>query len=416
MRLPARSSASLAATRSGIPSRSGALTESNSVAGRRGASYVLDATNGNVLRSLEDDATLCHGPSRLMRDGRHVYTLDGQLVIWDLHTGQATARLGDAKTGYSDFAADPNDQEVVLLSAAKPNSGRQLEWWDVASRRKRHTVPQSPLSPPTFSPDCRLIAACVSDNALIMWDARTGKPLHEWKGPRIGKALAFSPDSRSILVATADGAALWDAKSFQKLRDLDACGAGADFALFSPRGHVVMIAMNAGQIWFWDVTSGRKLLNTGKDQPPMVTCGEFSPDGKQVLLGNTAGTLNVWDVASGKRLQRIEVHHWLYDVALFPGLKRAMTCSSHDAIVIWDLATGKELVQVLRLADEKGWIAITPRASSTAPRKYSTAPSSVSGVARRPGCSVPLQGNRAVRACSATVLGDPFAHSALKGP
>ncbi len=108
---------------------------------------VLDATNGNVLRSLEDDATLCHGPSRLMRDGRHVYTLDGQLVIWDLHTGQATARLGDAKTGYSDFAADPNDQEVVLLSAAKPNSGRQLEWWDVAPRRSGTRSPRARFPP-----------------------------------------------------------------------------------------------------------------------------------------------------------------------------------------------------------------------------------------------------------------------------
>ena len=92
--------------------------------------------------------------------------------------------------------------------------------------------PPEPACPPTFSPDCRLIAACVSDNcADYVGRAATGKPLHEWKGPRIGKALAFSPDSRSILVATADGTALWDAKSFQKLRDLDACGAGADFAV-----------------------------------------------------------------------------------------------------------------------------------------------------------------------------------------
>ena len=29
-----------------------------------------------------------------------------------------------------------------------------------------------------------------------------------------------------------------------------------------------MIAMNAGQIWFWDVTSGRKLLNPAKTSPP----------------------------------------------------------------------------------------------------------------------------------------------------
>ena len=148
----------------------------------------------------------------------------------------------------------------------------------------------------------------------------------------------------------------------------------------------------------------------------MVTCGEFSPDGKQVLLGNTAGTLNVWDVASGKRLQRIEVHHWLYDVALFPGLKRAMTCSSHDAIVIWDLATGKELVQVLRLADEKGWIAITPKGLIDGTPEVLDRPifRVGSGAEARLFSPAPRESRRAC--LLGEVLGDPFAHSALKGP
>ncbi len=233
------------------------------------------------------------------------------------------------------------------------------------SKRQTVLAHRDRLKDEVFSPDGRFLATSASDGSLRLWDVAAARPLHEWKtrcAPR--GAFAFSPDGRLMLVIDADGAALWDTKSLEKVRDLHGYSGLADFVLFNPSDQRVLIAMNAdsgsGRLWFWDVASGRKLSVIGKEQTPAVTCGVFFPDGKQVLLGATDGKARLWDIASGKCVQQFPCHYISRSVALLPGLKQAMTDSTDDALRLWDIVTGDELVRVSRLEGEKGWIAITP--------------------------------------------------------
>jgi len=332
---------------------------------------VVEADSGKVVRRLEDTLRLCDGPSRLMADGRHVCTLNGQFVIWDLRSGQATARLGDAQTRYDDFAVDPQGRRIVLFSEKKPGPGCQMEWWEIATRSKQRTTfverdetaMRDKVWQATFSPDGSRLAIRTSSDSLVLWDAATAKPLDEWKGPFVGRAHAFSPDSRLLLIAGFKDAALWNTKSLAKVRDLEECGKWPGFALFSPDGQVAMMVMNQARdgrgLWFWDVASGRKLSTSGIDKLSGAKSGVIFPGGKRALLGNV-NTVTVWDIESGKLAQSFYVPHGVRSVALLPGGTQAMTDSDNGLVRLWDIATGKELVQVLRLADEKGWVAITP--------------------------------------------------------
>ncbi len=104
---------------------------------------------------------------------------------------------------------------------------------------------------------------------------------------------------------------------------------------------------------------GASFSTSGKGLDSAVKFGEFAPDGKVALLSD-GNTVCVWGLESEKLTQEFYVPNGVRSLALLPGAKQAMTDSDNGAVRLWDIETGKELVQVLRLEDEKGWVAITP--------------------------------------------------------
>jgi WD40 repeat protein len=221
----------------------------------------------------------------------------------------ATADFKTAFIGASDFkvseldlsAAKPQPKDlyahesyvtgVALVGDVLVSGGYdgKLLWWDVAAKKAIRTTNAHSkwIRKVIASPDGKLIASVADDMVCRLWDASSGKMLHELRGHQERTPHGYG----SMLYAVN----------------------------FSPDGHYLATGDKVGHIVVWDANSGKQLAAV--ETPVMYTWDAvqrlhsiggtrsvaFSPDGSQLAVGGMGKVGNI-DHLEGKA--RIEVFDW----------------------------------------------------------------------------------------------------------
>ena len=123
---------------------------------------------------------------------------------------------------------------------------------------------------------------------------------------------------------------------------------------FSPDGKQVLSGSEDSTVKLWDTASGRE-IRTFSGHTMRVLSVAFSPDGKQVLSGGS--TIKLWDAASGREIRTFSGGGG--SVAFSPDGKQVLSGSSDGTISVWDVSTGKKIIQFISF-DDGEWIVITP--------------------------------------------------------
>jgi WD40 repeat protein len=278
---------------------------------------ILDANrDGRTLTSPYEVRT-----AAFSRDGRYLLTTNGR--------GHTPVQLWDAATG----------KQVLLLRF--PRAG-----WYAA-----------------LSPDGKLVLTGGMDGTPRLWDASSGKELHQLEGNAWGIGPgSFSPDGASVVLPGAGNtASVWDTRRGTKRFGLAGHTGRMRQALFSPDGSRLVTLADDQTVLLWDATTGRRLHTLdwlrrhvdpavitppGRPHLSAVKSVEFSADGKRLLTVDSSSTARVWDVAGGKEVASFRWGVW--GARLSPDGARVVTWmggSQFPYLVVHDVSTGKEVAR-----------------------------------------------------------------------
>ncbi len=152
-------------------------------------------------------------------DGRRILTVSGTYVrIWDARTGQKLVEFDGPRLRINSFAVSPDEKWIALTF---------LEHWESTAVRIGGKIDRNPF--------------VVTDLVARVYDARTGVETLVLRGHenRV-TSVAFSPDSRRIVTASADRTArIWDAQTGNPLQVLEGHECGIESAEFTADDRVL---------------------------------------------------------------------------------------------------------------------------------------------------------------------------------
>lgn len=191
------------------------------------------------------------------------------------------------------------------------------------------------------------------------------QPFVSYKFPTLINALAFTPDSKKIVVGGNHELTVWDAGTGKLLRRVFTRAERAHAMVFLPDGKLAVAGGRPGQegdVRIYDINAG-----TAKDfggvpsvdgvNDKAVLIKELiqvddsilglavSADGKKLAAGGCDRIVRVWDIASGKLEHAVENHaDWILGVAFTPDGKALITASRDKTAKVWDLTNKESLL------------------------------------------------------------------------
>ncbi|MCI0463997.1 MAG: WD40 repeat domain-containing protein [Gemmataceae bacterium] len=318
------------------------------------------------------------------------------LVLWDAATGKEVRRLEGQAAGYPTLGFTPDGKTLACSTQTNWSStGGTVRFWDVATGKEIRPYPGHPdeVACVAPAPDGKTVASGGNDGSLFLWEADTGKALHRMSGHPGGvSAVAFAPDKRLLASGGKDGQVrLWRVADGKEMRHLEGPG-GAVLALtFSADGKSVWACGAKGKLQGWDVAGGAGpgAFDLGQ---PSLSGATFSADGSLLAciggemggFGGGSSRVQVHRVRTGKKLLTLELevgnparaergfealHCW---AVAFSGDGRLLATGEsiqtqglrvilgNHTIRVWELATGKQVLQVADLPVAPRHMALSP--------------------------------------------------------
>lgn len=229
---------------------------------------------------------------------------DQKIRVWTL-PDQRLVRTLDLGGSILNQSLLSEDGSLVLLAGM---SGA-VRIWDTATGAVRMEKKLWPYTAAVaFSPDSKMLALAQANGPAQIFEIASGRKLYELQRPVGGSAaLVFSPDGARIAAGDADTVVrMYDARNGELLSRY------TDFLLepltvvFSPDGKHLAAAGGDKAVAFLDASNGR-LVRHSERQADVVGNLDFSPDGRYLAVAlmnsanmNRPAPVMVWDVSGRK--------------------------------------------------------------------------------------------------------------------
>ena len=322
-------------------------------AGNDGTLRLFDGATGRHLADLQGHTG--HVPCLVFAaDGKALASAgtDGTVRLWDVDSRKELATLR-SHAGIVNFVAFTGDGHL-LVSGGTDNAVRL---WDLATRQLRQTWQQKrvAINCGAASPDGRTLAWGDADGRVTLWNGTAGQWLLDL-GSHMARAAAYSPDGKSLALATYGQVLLLDAGTGRELAALHVPAPWAWAVAFSPDGSILATAegdypqSGPGVVRLWDAVT-RQPLAVLQGHRHAVYALAFAPDGKALASGGGDGEVKLWDVATcrpGAAFTVGESGRMVRAVAFAPDGKTFAAGSSSEwsnvpcQVKLWDPATGQE--------------------------------------------------------------------------
>jgi WD40 repeat protein len=320
-----------------------------------------DVTTGKELPALAGHENKAL-PLAFSRDGNTLLTLGRQRVVfvWDWPSSKLRRKidLGPGRPIYS-CAVSADGERVEVLRLAEP----AMRFFDIATGREIPTQPEAHrggVSSLVTTPDGKLLSGS-ADYTLRVWDVHTGRQLQQFSSepPFYPSMLSLSADCR--LFANAHGekgrVELHDRETGRLVRAIETGLERIHGIAFAPESRLLAVSghrlPDAGGfenfLIIWDAEIGRQVRSFEEvaDGGPA-----FSPDGRLIAgVGRGGESIKLFDVATGKVRHELPTDNW--PNLTFSPDGRTLAVANSEALVLWEVATGKERRRIQRKRSER---------------------------------------------------------------
>jgi WD40 repeat protein len=359
---------------------------------------IWETEKGTLLRSLGQGDGFSHvviSPKGtwVAAAGRFIGRIpDPSVRLWDAKTGQTRQVFRHARPVFC--LAFSRDENRLVVG----HSDGTLTLWDVQTGQEVAVYRGHAgwVSAVAFSADGRLVHSFGEDGLVKTWDTTRAPEALILKEGRGAYHAALSPDGRLVAAAAMNGEVnIWEADTGKQVQKFLKGGEyGPKMVAFSPDGAHLAAAItddnpgpHCGYVKVWEVKTG-KLVHTlpdpAREPGPLTAAVAFSPDGKRLASGGLDRAVRIWDLATGKELLRLPGHSrsvtglgfsrdgqrlvsatggWGFEWA-GPDRGPLKLKPDNDSLIpdlkVWDLATGKEILNLSRKDKVRQAVAISP--------------------------------------------------------
>jgi WD40 repeat protein len=158
----------------------------------------------------------------------------------------------------------------------------------------------------TISNDGNWLAAAGWNKKLQLWDIKTGKVAHDFKGhDNVVATVALSRDGKWLVSGGFDGTAkLWDAQKGKHIRTFKGHASAIYCLALSHNGKWLATGSDDRTVRLTDLATG-ETIRVFKGHTEAVTGVALSADGKRIITTSIDGTTRIWNVNTGKQLCRL---------------------------------------------------------------------------------------------------------------
>jgi WD40 repeat protein len=224
----------------------------------------------------------------------------------------------------------------------------RIRLWDYVAQKERAVLAghNGPVHALAISPDGKYLASGGRDQFVRLWDIAQEQPIQTWKMRSDHPAVAFTPDSQTLIVAGADEKEmkLWDLATLTVSQTID-CPRASALALTPDGKHLAAGGIDAS---VWELATGKKIAGVNGHRG-IINAVALTPDAKTLVTASADNSVKIWDTATSTERKTLSGHDRSMNcLVLTPNGKILAAGSSDGKVSLWEVETGK-LISYLML-------------------------------------------------------------------
>ncbi len=245
------------------------------------------------------------------------------------------------------------DGKLLVAAGGTPARFGEVELWDVASRKLKHsvTLTNETVFGASLSRDASRVAVGCADNTVRVVDAAAGKETlkitnHEnWV-----LGTVFGVDGKRLVSVGRDQAAkLTDASNGQFIENINAFRGELAAVVRHPSRDVILIggAERVPYLYTMDRAASMKiaddstLIRKFEMQDGAIFALAFSPDGSRIAVAGAADDVPIYQTETGERTATCKGRKGTYAVAFSPDGEQLATGGFDGKVRICEVKSGK---------------------------------------------------------------------------